>query len=60
MNRQVLFCIAWVFIQVNGTFDEQAHKNANDIESQWITLEESVMRDVLELKEAFNEMYSLN
>ena len=56
MNRRVLFCIAWVFIQVNGTFDEQAHKNANDIESQWIILEESVMRDVLELKEAFNKI----
>ena len=57
MDRwRVLFCIAWVFIQVNGTFNEQAHKNANDIESQWITLEESVMRDVLELKESLNKI----
>merc|ERR1712130_422103 len=56
MNGRVLFCVALVFIQVNGTYDELSHKNANDIESQWITLEESVMRDVLELKESFNKI----
>ena len=52
----VLFCIACVLMQVNGTYDIQAHTNANEIENQWIILEESVMRDVLELKEAFNKI----
>merc|ERR1712038_1807458 len=51
-----LFCIACVLMQVNGTYDIQAHTNANEIENQWIILEESVMRDVLELKEAFNKI----
>jgi len=57
MDRcRVLFCIAWVFIQVDGTYDIQAHTNANEIENQWIILEESVMRDVLELKESLNKI----
>jgi len=45
-----------VLMQVNGTYDIQAHTNANEIENQWIILEESAMRDVLELKEAFNKI----
>jgi len=48
--------MAWVFIQVDGTYDIQAHTNANEIENQWIILEESVMRDVLELKESLNKI----
>ena len=57
MDRcRVLFYIAWVFIQVDGTYDIQAHTNANEIENQWIILEESVMRDVLELKESLNKI----
>lgn len=51
-----LFCIAWVFMHVDGTYDIQAHTNANEIENQWIILEESVMRDVLELKESLNKI----
>lgn len=57
MDRwRVLFCMAWVFIQVDGTYDIEAHTNANEIENQWIILEESVMRDVLELKESLNKI----
>merc|ERR1712156_915115 len=60
MNRQwveYLLCIVWLFNYVDGTFDKQAHTNANQIESGWLTLEESVMRDVLELKESFNKIH---
>merc|ERR1711962_902111 len=60
MNRQwveYLVCIVWLFNHVDGTFDKQAHTNANKIESGWLTLEESVMRDVLELKESFNKIH---
>ena len=57
MDRwRVLFCMAWVFIKVDGTYDIEAHTNANEIENQWIILEESVMRDVLELKESLNKI----
>merc|ERR1712012_991709 len=52
-----IFCILWLFNHVDGTFDKQAHTNANQIESGWLTLEESVMRDVLELKESFNKIH---
>merc|ERR1712012_166903 len=52
-----IFCIVWLFNCVDGTFDKQAHTNANQIESGWLTLEESVMRDVLELKESFNKIH---
>merc|ERR1712038_1962456 len=60
MNRHwvgYIFCIVWLFNYVDGTFDKQAHTNANQIESGWLTLEESVMRDVLELKESFNKIH---
>ena len=60
MNRHrvgYIFCIVWLFNYVEGTFDKQAHTNANQIESGWLTLEESVMRDVLELKESFNKIH---
>merc|ERR1711973_896417 len=60
MSRQwveYIFCIVWLFNCVDGTFDKQAHTNANNIESGWLTLEESVMRDVLELKESFNKIH---
>merc|ERR1711963_469625 len=52
-----IFCIVWLFNCVEGTFDKQAHTNSNQIESGWLTLEESVMRDVLELKESFNKIH---
>merc|ERR1711963_446888 len=52
-----IFCIVWLFNCVEGTFDKQAHTNANQIESGWLTLEESVMRDVLELKDSFNKIH---
>jgi len=60
MNRHwvgYIFYILWLFHYVDGTFDKQAHTNANQIESGWLTLEESVMRDVLELKESFNKIH---
>merc|ERR1712165_251458 len=60
MNRHwagYIFCLVWLFNYVEGTFDKQAHTNANQIESGWLTLEESVMRDVLELKESFNKIH---
>merc|ERR1712038_1522191 len=60
MNRHwvgYIFCIVWLFNYVDGTFDKQAHTNANQIESGWLTLEESVMRDALELKESFNKIH---
>ena len=60
MNRHwvgYFLCIVWLFNYVDGTFDKQAHTNANQIESGWLTLEESVMRDVLELKESFNKIH---
>merc|ERR1712165_426731 len=60
MNRHwagYIFCLVWLFNYVEGTFDKQAHTNANQIESGWLTLEESVMRDILELKESFNKIH---
>merc|ERR1711899_636802 len=60
MNRHwvgYFLCIVLLFNYVDGTFDKQAHTNANQIESGWLTLEESVMRDVLELKESFNKIH---
>merc|ERR1719445_1867080 len=60
MNRRwvgYIFYIVWLFHYVEGTVDKQAHTNANNIESGWLTLEESVMRDVLELKESFNKIH---
>merc|ERR1712018_1088188 len=60
MNRHwvgYMFSIVWLVNYVDGTFDKQAHTNANQIESGWLTLEESVMRDVLELKESFNKIH---
>ena len=60
MNRHwvgYIFSIVWLVNYVDGTFDKQAHTNANQIESGWLTLEESVMRDVLELKESFNKIH---
>merc|ERR1711936_1479343 len=57
MNKQrILLCFAWMVAQVSGTYNEQARLNGRAIESQWLTLEESVMRDVLELKESFNKI----
>jgi len=57
MNKQrILFCFAWMVAQVSGTYNEQARLNRRAIESQWLTLEDSVMRDVLELKESFNKI----
>merc|ERR1711962_1837613 len=60
MNRHwvgYFLCIVCLFNYVDSTFDKQAHTNANQIESGWLTLEESVMRDVLELKESFNKIH---
>ena len=57
MNKQrILLCFAWMVAQVSGTYNEQARLNERAIESQWLTLEDSVMRDVLELKESFNKI----
>ena len=57
MNKQrILLCFAWMVAQVSGTYNEQARLNRRAIESQWLTLEDSVMRDVLELKESFNKI----
>lgn len=50
-----LLCFALVFIQVNGE-SQQTSSNNKNIENQWIVLEQSVMRDVLELKESLNKM----
>ena len=56
-KQRILLCFfAWMVAQVSGTYNEQARLNERAIESQWLTLEESVMRDVLELKESFNKI----
>ena len=55
-KQRILLCFAWMVAQVSGTYNEQARLNGRAIESQWLTLEESVMRDVLELKESFNKI----
>ena len=56
-KQRILLCFfAWMVAQVSGTYNEQARLNERAIESQWLTLEDSVMRDVLELKESFNKI----
>ena len=55
-KQRILLCFAWMVAQVSGTYNEQARLNGRAIESQWLTLEDSVMRDVLELKESFNKI----
>ena len=55
-KQRILLFFAWMVAQVSGTYNEQARLNERAIESQWLTLEESVMRDVLELKESFNKI----
>merc|ERR1712110_678005 len=56
-KQRILLCLfAWMVAQVSGTNNEQARLNERAIESQWLTLEDSVMRDVLELKESFNKI----
>merc|ERR1712061_92338 len=57
MNKlRIILCFAWMVAQVSGTYNEQARLNERAIGSQWLTLEDSVMRDVLELKESFNKI----
>ena len=55
-KQRILLCFAWMVAQVSSTYNEQARLNGRAIESQWLTLEDSVMRDVLELKESFNKI----
>ena len=55
MVRLHLLCLALAYIQANGE-SIQTSSNDGQIENQWIVLDESIRRDVLELKASLNKI----